>query len=61
MTSVDIKLGHPLRQEVINQQLPLAFFSDSDEVTPLAWASENKGLLENGLAKYGAVLLRGFK
>jgi len=61
MASVDIKLGQPLRQEVVNQRLPLVFFSDSDEVTPLVWATENKGLLEDGVAKYGAVLLRGFK
>ena len=53
--------GDQLRQDVINQRLPLAFFSTSTAVTPLAWVTENKKLLEDGLAKYGAVLLRGYK
>jgi alpha-ketoglutarate-dependent taurine dioxygenase len=54
-------LGDCLRQNVINQSLPLAFYSSSTAMSPLVWVTENKFVFEDGLAKYGAVLLRGFK
>jgi alpha-ketoglutarate-dependent taurine dioxygenase len=60
MGSRDGLMGTELKQEVMNGKLPLAFLSESDEVTPLEWVYENKELFENALTTYGAVLLRGF-
>ena len=53
--------GSVQRHDVLNGTLPLVYFSDSRDVTPLSWATANRQLLEDGLLKYGAVLLRGFK
>ena len=61
MANVEVVSGNFLGQEVINQRLPLAFYSPSTASDPLVWAIENKKMLEDGLAEYGAVLLRGFK
>jgi hypothetical protein len=43
--------GDCLRQNVINQSLPLAFYSTSTAMSPLVWVTENKFVFEDGLAK----------
>ncbi len=61
MSNVAVNPDTSVKQEVINQTLPVAFLSESESTDPLTWVLQNRQIFEDNLHQYAAVLLRGFK